>query len=297
MRLLPERSVLATLCAMARRLAPFVLSIFTQGLVSGAVFAAEPEGCPPDEWFCDEGEAPAAPPASEPGSTEVPPEPASESSAPPSPHSAPRSRNWTSDEPSGGSRRMAIEPSRAATRDAGRRSEQPELAPWSVNLRLEGVLLGESRRNRDTGMGGVGVSLRYLVSPVLSLDVGLDSIFGTDYQGNDRGELTMSFSTLLYFSQHPSVRSYALLGLNWSAANVDVGDEERSYAYLGAHAGIGLDVPLDQRVAFNLDLLGFVRGRTDSRAAFEPEFTDGFGRVSNTAGGGMFRAGVTLFWY
>jgi hypothetical protein len=166
-----------------------------------------------------------------------------------------------------------------------------------MNLRVEGVLLGESRRHRDSGMGGVGASLRYFVSPVLTLDVGLDSILGTDYQGHDRGELTLSFSTLLYFSRHSAVRSYALLGLNTSAASVDVGnDDERSYGYLGAHAGIGLEIPFDHRLAFNLDFLGFIRGRTDSRAAEEPEFTDDFGRVTNTAGGGMFRAGVSLFW-
>lgn len=273
---------------MARRFPAFALSIFTLGSSPVVALAAAPEGCPPDEWFCDEGEAPEEPPAPEPGSTEVPPEP--------EPAAPPPSRGWTSDEPPGSSKNIVLEPSRR-TQDTRASRDRAELSPWSVNLRLQGVLLGENRRHRDAGMGGVGVSLRHFVSPVLTLDFGLDSILGTDYQGRDRSELALSFSTLLYFSRHSAVRSYALLGLNSSAASVDVGNGyERSYAYLGAHAGIGLEVPLSRRFAFNLDFLGFIRGRADSSAAAEPEFTDDFGRVTNTAGGGMFRAGVNLFW-
>jgi hypothetical protein len=255
------------------------------GLGSSVSSAAEPEGCPPDEWFCDEAEQPSAPPESEPGSTEVPPEPADE------PRQR-RERTWTSDEPSDASASIVLSSPKAKDE----RGSEPELSPWGVNLRLEGVVLGESRRHRDTGMGGVGVSLRYVVNPVLTLDVGLDSLLGTDYHGNDRGELTFSFSTLLYFSRHPAVRSYVLFGLNSSAASVEVDGFDRSYGYFGAHAGLGLDIPLDRRIALNLDFLGFIRGRTDARAAQEPEFTDGLGRVTNTAGGGLFRAGVSLFW-
>lgn len=265
-----------------------VVPALVLGLCSSVSSAAEPEGCPPDEWFCDEAERPSAPPESEPGSTEVPPEPADE----PRP---PRDRTWTSDEPSDSSTSIVLSSPEARAKDESE-SEKPELSPWSVNLRLEGVVLGESRRHRDTGMGGVGVSLRYVVNPVLTLDVGLDSLLGTDYHGNDRGELTFSFSTLLYFSRHPAVRSYALFGLNSSAASVDVDGVDRSYGYFGAHGGIGLDIPLDRRIALTLDFLGFIRGRTDARAAQEPEFTDGLGRVTNTGGGGLFRAGVSLFW-
>jgi hypothetical protein len=43
-------------------------------------------------------------------------------------------------------------------------------------------------------------------------------------------------------------------------------------------------------------MLGFLRGRTDSRAERQPEFTDGFGNLTNTSGGGVFRGGLSLFW-
>jgi hypothetical protein len=159
-------------------------------------------------------------------------------------------------------------------------------------------MLGDGTRSGDdAGMGGVGASLRYLVNPVVTLDFGLDSIFGTDYNGYDRSEGSLSFSSLFYFNpRQSSVRSYGILGLNTSVARVDVGGDDQSWSYFGAHAGIGLDIPLDRRVALSLDLLGFVRGRTDERAAREPEFIDDFGRVSNTSGGGLFRAGVTIAW-
>lgn len=271
--------------AIQRAISP-VLTLLLLGLGSSVSNAAEPEGCPPGEWFCEEAEQPSAPPESEAGRTEVPPEPADE----PAPS---RERTWTSDEPSDTSTSIVLRTPKPKDEDGTARAE---LSPWGVNLRLEGVILGESRRQRDTGMGGLGVSLRYAVNPILTLDVGLDSLLGTDYHGNDRAELTFSFSTLLYFSRHPAVRSYALFGLNSSAASVDVNGVDRSYGYFGAHGGIGLDIPLDRRVALNLDFLGFIRGRTDARASIEPEFTDGLGRVTNTAGGGLFRAGVSLFW-
>jgi hypothetical protein len=182
--------------------------------------------------------------------------------------------------------------------DAGRVGRRQRFSPWSVNLRLQGVMLGNGRsRGDNAGMGGVGASLRYSVNPVVTLDFGLDSMLGNDYNGYDRSESSLSFSSLFYFNpRQSSVRTYAILGLSTSVARVDVDGDDQSWSYLGAHAGIGLDIPLDRRVALNLDLLGFVRGRTDERAAREPEFIDDFGRVTNTSGGGLFRAGIAIAW-
>ena len=51
---------------------------------------------------------------------------------------------------------------------------------------------------------------------------------------------------------------------------------------------------LASHVALSIDAVAFMRGRTDSRAAHEPEFSDGSGRVTNTSGGGLLRAGLVL---
>lgn len=253
--------------------------------------AVEPPVCPPGEWFCDEPDESEPPPGGEAGPADgETPDSGSE---------------WSDDERGVGpapprGERADIDvrrgpPPEVLDGDDGRSRRRMRSSPWSVNLRIQGVMLGQGRlRSHDARMGGVGASIRYEVNPVLTLDGGIDSMLGRDYNGYDRSELSLSLSSLLYLNQHRQIRTYAIVGLNTSAAEVDIAGDDQGWGYFGAHAGLGLDIALDRRVALNLDLLGFVRGRTDQRAAREPEFTDGSGRVSNTSGGGLFRGGFTL---
>jgi len=166
-------------------------------------------------------------------------------------------------------------------------------SPWGLAMRVEGVLL-ESGSRGDVRLGGIGISGRYILSQVLTLDLGLDWILGTDYSGYDRSELSLSSSALFFLNDHPVVRTYVLAGLSLSAASVELVGDEQTWWYLGLHGGLGLDFTLDPRLALNVDVLAFMRGRTDSRAAREPEFIDASGRVTNTSGGGLLRGGVTL---
>jgi hypothetical protein len=256
------------------------------GIPSGAA-AGAPE-CPPGDWFCDEPPLGEEPDPSEANPDEAPPsdgewsEPSSELPSRrggPPPDIAlsgpgPRREGW---DPAGAR-------SWGSNRDSG----------FSFNLRFEGVLLESQSRHEDAGMAGIGGSLRYRLNPVVTLDAGLDTLLGTDYNGYDRGELTLSFSSIFYFNPERTVRVYALVGLNASVARVNVGGDDQGWGYFGAHAGLGLDIPLNRRLAFDIALLGFLRGRTDDRAAREPEFTDESGRVTNTSGGGLFRAGINL---
>ena len=163
--------------------------------------------------------------------------------------------------------------------------EDVVLGPWSVNLRLQGVALEASPHHRDTGLGGLGASLRYALLPSVALDLGLDSFGGSDYNGYDRTETSLSLSALLYLNPQRAVRTYLLGGLNASAAHVDVAGDEQDWSYVGAQAGLGLDFVVSQRVSLNVDMLGFIRGRTDSRAEREAEFNDGHGNLTNTSGG------------
>jgi opacity protein-like surface antigen len=174
--------------------------------------------------------------------------------------------------------------------------EEVVLGPWSVNLRLQGIALEASPHHRDGGLGGLGASLRHALAPSVALDLGFDSFGGSDYNGYDRSETSLSLSALLYLNPERAVRTYLLGGLNASVARVDVAGDEQDWTYVGAQAGLGLDFVVSQRVSLNVDMLGFLRGRTDSRAAREAEFNDGHGNLSNTSGGGLFRAGVSLYW-
>lgn len=274
---------------MTRRSLPISALLLGVGLTGQAL--AQSPGCPPDEWFCDDAAEPPAPAPATPPAEATPPEPQSEPGAPAAP---PGPTRWSSDAPADDPREIDLRTADAPEPDAD--AEVEATLPWSVNLRLSGVLLGESRRRDDGQMGGAGISLRYQVNRVLTLDGGLDGIIGTDYNGYERSELSLSASALLFLSRHPAVRTYGIFGLNTSAARVDIGGVDESWGYFGAHAGLGLEVPLSPAVALNFDFVGFIRGRTDAAAAARPEFTDAWGRVTNTAGGGLFRAGVSLFW-
>jgi hypothetical protein len=247
--------------------------------------AARAQDCPPGEWFCEDAPD-AAPPEDDEGSEEPLPEP-------------PAQEDDAELEP--------LEPEQPrphiVLRDPDEIDRRERNIPWfvarsawSANLRLEGALIDARRGANDGGMGGIGGSLRYRATPVVTFDLGLDAFGGTDYNGYDRAELAVSLSTLLYFNPAALVRAYGIVGLSTSAAWVDVAAEDQTWGYFGGHGGLGVEVPLGRRVALTLELLGFFRGRTDQRAEREPEFEDSSGRVTNTSGGGLFRAGVSLYW-
>lgn len=243
--------------------------------------------CAPEDWFCDD--KPSAPP-------ELAPQPEL-------PASAPEAGQPNGDEPAAPAppppgmlpeNEIHLTPPTAEQGSAD--EELVVLSPWSVNLRLQGIALEASPHHRDTGLGGLGASLRYALLPSLTLDLGFDSFGGSDYNGYDRSEASLSLSALLYLNPQRVVRTYLVGGFNASAAHVDVAGDEQDWSYVGAQGGLGLDFVISQRVSLNVDLLGFIRGRTDSRAAREPEFNDGHGNLSNTSGGGLFRGGVSIYW-
>ncbi|MEY2933458.1 MAG: hypothetical protein RL033_4207 [Pseudomonadota bacterium] len=264
-------------------MAPLFRTWLTFSVVGMATVAVRPalaraaDECPPGDWFCDD-ESPATAPPPE-LAPEPPDEPGGEGPAEP---------------PPAGMLRPQMDLT-APSPDAPEQDEEgrPE-SPWSVSLRIQGITLGSS--GDDAALGGVGASLRYALNPHLVLDLGLDSFGGTDYNGHDRTESSLAAGVLVYFNPDKAIRTYLLVGLHASAAQVDVFGDQQDWTYLGAQAGLGLDIPVHQRVSIAIDLLGFVRGRTDSRAAREPEFTDGSGNLTNTSGGGLFRGGVVLYW-
>lgn len=246
-----------------------------------------PADCAPEDWFCEE--APSAPPELAPP-PELPPSPAEAGQPNGNQPAAP------TPPPPGMLPENEIHLTPPMSEQGMDDEEEVVLSPWSVNLRLQGIALEASPHHRNTGLGGLGASLRYALLPSVALDLGFDAFGGSDYNGYDRSETSLSLSALLYLNPQRVVRTYLLGGLNASAAHVDAAGDEQDWTYVGAQAGLGLDFVVSQRVSLNVDMLGFIRGRTDSRAAGEPEFNDGHGNLSNTSGGGLFRGGVSLYW-
>jgi hypothetical protein len=264
------------------------------GLGLGIAFAAPARAqtpCPPDGWFCDDGQP--APEESPAGDTADPPAPdaeAGEWSTPPAkPQKAPIVVYRPEEE--------------LAPSEQGSLIERHQVQPraWGVNLRLEGMLMAHETRYEDAGMGGLGVSLRYQPLPLVALDLGLDVLGGNDYNGFERTELMWSLSGLFFFNPQMPLKVYALAGVNMSFADVEViyfdgVHDDQSWNYFGGQLGIGLQAELSPRLALNFDLVGFLRGRTDSLARSEPEFIDSHGRMTNNSGGGLLRGGLTFFW-
>ena len=124
------------------------------------------------------------------------------------------------------------------------------------------------------------------------------------------GETALLLNGMVFINPKNMVQVYALGGLGFSGASVNrknvteladgslIESEERvEYSYFGGQLGIGLEFRIAKRTALNVDVLGFVRGRTDERARTEPEFIDPeTGRTTNTSGGGLLRGGITFYW-
>ena len=71
---------------------------------------------------------------------------------------------------------------------------------------------------------------------------------------------------------------------------------DNHYSYFGGQAGIGLELRLTRVLAFNGDIRGFIRSRTDNQSQSQPEFTNANGQVTNTSGGALFTGGMTLYF-
>lgn len=197
---------------------------------------------------------------------------------------------------------------------------------WGINARIEGVGFGGDRNSdmaasRDAGMGGFGLSLRYRPWARFALDAGFDVIGGTDFNGFERVEIPFAVNGIFYFNPRSRSQFYVIGGVNWSRASVrsdnpspmlapakDGNGFSADYKYFGGQLGAGLEFRLSKRLAFNVDVMGFVRSRTDiedddhhkdgrSDSNKAPEFINPVtGQTTNTSGGGLFRGGLTLWW-
>jgi hypothetical protein len=178
---------------------------------------------------------------------------------------------------------------------------------WGLNLHLQGAAIGHGSSG-DAGLGGAGLGLRFKPSRYFGIESDLDFLGGHGYVGDDRHETGLTFNGLLFLNPKSRAQLYLLAGFGWSWAHsvCDVGtgaacpggqSVDANYTYFGGQIGAGLEVRLTRAVAFNVDLRGFVRSRTDQLAQVQPEFgPDGQGRTTNTSGGGLFTGGMTLYF-
>jgi hypothetical protein len=168
---------------------------------------------------------------------------------------------------------------------------------WGLNAHLEGAAIGHGSAG-DAAMGGAGAGLRYKPTPRFGFEADIDFIGGTDYQGDQRNETAFTLNGLLFLNPRSRAQLYVLAGFGWSAAHVqnDSQSLNADYGYFGGQAGVGLELRLSRSLALNGDFRGFIRSRTDSLAQSQPEFTDQYGRSTNTSAGALLTGGMTLYF-
>jgi hypothetical protein len=182
----------------------------------------------------------------------------------------------------------------------------PPVAPryrteWGFNTHIEGAMMGSKNRagrSDEAGMGGLGFALRVRPTRHFALDLGLDFVSGKDYQGYTRSEVPFTVNAVLFANPRDKTQLYFLAGLGWSTAHVAMpNDTTTQYNYFGLQTGVGVEFRVARHVGLNIDAIGFVRGRTDDKAATNPEFVDPTtGKQTNTSGGGLLRGGLTVYW-
>ncbi len=179
---------------------------------------------------------------------------------------------------------------------------------WGLNLRLDGAFIGGRDGRNGGGLGGFGAGLRYKPSPWFGVEAGADFIIGRDYNDYARNETAFTLNGLFFLNPRSRAQVYILAGFGWSVANVTndtyqsgsdpiaLGDTQ-SYHYFGGQAGIGLEYRMTRNIAFNIDVRGFIRGRTDNSATSAPEFIDpATGNTTNTSGGMLMTGGLTFYF-
>ncbi len=280
--------------------------------VAAAQSAPGGSSCPPGSWFCAEPPDAKAAPAGKPVGLDPLPEPSDEP-----PAQAPRRAPTVTYQPAPSSGPPPVVVYQPPPPVMGARPEAPPpyeyepppphrpLTPpqeWGVNLHLEGAMLGSGTRN-DAGMGGLGAGLRFKPSRHFGLETTLDFVGGHGYAGDLRNETALSFNGLIFLNPQDRFQVYLLGGFGWAWAHSrnDPSDPTQSafdanYAYFGGQAGVGLELRVTRVLAFNVDFRGFIRSRTDALAQTQPEFTSTTGQQTNTSGGGLLTAGMTLYF-
>lgn len=277
--------------------------------------------CPPGSWFCGEGAtAPAAAPAAAAPAAAAPPPaappPATDALQPLPSKEAPKDGASPPVvvyqpqppvvvyQPAPPPPVMVVQGTTTETPPAYKyspRDDYPKKNEWGLNLHLLGALMGKDA-SPNAGMGGLGFGLRYKPVPFYGIEGDLDFVGGRDYQGRTRGESAFTLNNLFFVNPKSKAQVYFLVGFGWSGARIldactgGLCRDSTTYSYFGGQAGVGLEWRLSKHFALNGDLRGFVRGRTDKNAAYEPEFRDGAGRTTNTSGGGLLTAGMTFYF-
>ncbi len=297
---------------------------------AGAQATPAASSCPPGSWFCAEAPQQRQAPAGQPVQSLQPLPDPDAPPPPPPPPPPPRRRSAYSmyppgpppPPPSGSPPVVIYQPPPPALLDRPEAPPPYEFAgpprrppvpgrEWGANLHFEGAAIGHGPQG-NAGMGGFGGGLRFKPTAQIGLEGDLDFVGGHGYQGESRNETAFTLNALLFLNPKSRAQIYLLAGFGWSWAHVTCdptqdtcpaggqqnafASQDQHYTYFGGQLGTGLEFRMSRSIAFDVDMRGFVRSRTDSLAQTQPEFTDSNGRTTNTSGGVLFTGGLSLYF-
>lgn len=273
-----------------------------------ALPASAAETCADDDWFCaseqaesstsDESAAPtdAEPSGAAADQTETPPSPVVIDSRSDTAHSQPRSTSPRVIYTSSASSSSVGEDDFSTTKD---KKDRERLRHFGLNLRISSLLQERDRyMHSDAGLTGFGVGFRFIPVSFLTLEPGIDGFAGHDYYGRERTETTLSFNSIFTLNPNDPIQVYGLVGVFTTTAEtkgIDPGGLVRSnpgrYSYVGAQIGAGIELRLDPALGFHADVIGYTRQRNEL-----PQFHESTADLRRDGGGGLFRAGMSLYF-
>ncbi len=177
--------------------------------------------------------------------------------------------------------------------------DDDRLRHFGFNLRLSSRLQEHDQYTHpDAGMTGFGVGFRFIPVSFLTLEPGIDGFAGHDQYGRERTETTLSFNSIITLNPNDPIQVYGLVGVFTTTAEVkgvDPGPVMRSnpgrYSYVGAQIGAGIELRVDPALGFHADILGYTRQRNEL-----PQYGESTADLRRDGGGGMVRAGMSLYF-
>ncbi len=168
------------------------------------------------------------------------------------------------------------------------RESAPELttSPLSIGIRATGVGIEGSTLHlsdlENPVMGGLGIQLRTMLDEHWGLEIAADFIGG----GDDRFsqvQVPLTMSALFHVLPESPIRPYALagVGVQFTEMSYEDGAFIRSVTEGVGQVGVGVDVKLSDRLAFNADVRGLgVLRDMGSRALITEDCANSIGSAS-----------------
>ncbi len=160
---------------------------------------------------------------------------------------------------------------------------------FGLNLNAQSGAVGTSHAPA-TGLLGIGAALRYRPIPWVGIEGGISVYTGRDFNYDTRNEVSGQGNIYGYINPQSPLQLYALAGVTYTSARIGdgYGQTLTTNRYVGAQAGLGLELRFNRHFALNGDLRAVVRTRTDDDLLFV--------QGSRTSGGIMGSVGMTVYF-